>query len=108
VSYSHLFGEPRLSLLAADAQHEPHAVLSHRRRYTFGLSCEVVRPAQHHEERSTIPMGGSSSGDVLAPMTLGTRGNQRISHRAFQVGCVPGATDGSMPVGSAEIIYETL
>jgi hypothetical protein len=71
VSYSHLFGEPRLSLLAADAQHEPHAVLSHRRRYTFGLSCEVVRPAQHDEERSTIPMGGSSSGDVLAPDDVG-------------------------------------
>jgi len=79
VSYSHLFGEPRLSLLAADAQHEPHAVLSHRRRYTFGLSCEVVRPAQHDEERSTIPMGGSSREMFLPPMTLGTRGNQRIS-----------------------------
>ncbi len=26
--------------------------------------------------------------------------------RVFQGGCVPGATDGSMPVGSAEIIYE--
>jgi len=93
VSYSHLFGEPRLSLLAADAQHEPHAVLSHRRRYTFGLSCEVVRPAQHDEELPVIPMVGSSSEDVLAPMTLRTRDNQRITRclvkritRRFSIG----------------------
>jgi hypothetical protein len=32
----------------------------------------------------------------------------RLCHRiAFQAGCVPGATDGSMPVGSAKIIYST-
>jgi len=66
VSSSQLFGEPRLSLLVAYAQHEPHAVSSHRRCYNLQLSCEVVRPGQHDEELSAIQMEVSSSGDVLA------------------------------------------
>ena len=36
-----------LNLLAADEQHESHVEWSHRRRGTLGLSCEVVRLAQH-------------------------------------------------------------
>jgi hypothetical protein len=54
VSASPFFGEPHLSRLAADAQHEPHAVLSRRRRDTLERSCEVVRLAQHDEARSAI------------------------------------------------------
>ncbi len=134
VSASHLFGEPRLSLLAAYEQHEPHAVSSHRRRYTLRLACEVVRPGQYDEERSAIAMEGSSSGDVLALIDVGDerrpedqsepaqKDHQKVLHRqslpscckqedqlsqkrAFQVGYVPGATDGSMPVGSVKTIY---
>jgi hypothetical protein len=71
VSSSQLFGEPRLSLLAADAQHEPRAVSSHRRRYTLQLSCEVVRPGQHDEELWAMQMEVASSEDVLAPDDVG-------------------------------------
>lgn len=79
MSSSHIFAELCLNLLAADEQHESHAVWSHRRRYTLRLSCEVIRPDQHDEERSAIPMAGSSSADVLTPVSLETRDNQRIS-----------------------------
>ena len=89
----------------------------------------MVRPGQHDEERSAIPMEGSSSEDVLALDDVGEerqpedqsepvqKDHQKDLHRqsltsrckqgyhlsqkrAFQVGYVPGATDGSMPVGS--------
>ena len=94
----------------------------------------MVRLAQHDEALSAIQMEGSSSEDVLALDDVGDerRPEDRSEHvqkdhqkdlhrqsltsrckqgyhlsqkRAFQVGYVPGATDGSMPVGSAEIIY---
>jgi|GEM_PF-6958994 len=71
VCSSHILGEPRLSLLASYAQQESHVVSSHRRRYTLRLSCEVVRPDQYDEERSAIPMEGSSIADVLAPDVVG-------------------------------------
>ena len=134
MSSSHIFAELCLILLAADEQHESHAVWSHRRRYTLRLSCEVIRPDQHDEERSAIPMAGSSSADVLTPGVVGDKrqpedqsvpgqkDHWKVLHRqcltsrgkqanhlsqktACLEGCVPGATDGSMPVGSAEIIY---
>ena len=35
----------------------------------------------------------------------GRPGDRLRQRRVCQGGCVPGATDGSMPVGSVEIIY---
>jgi hypothetical protein len=62
---SHLFGEPSLSLLAADGQRESLAVLSHGRQHTPGLICAVIRAAQCDEERSAIQREESSSEAVL-------------------------------------------
>jgi hypothetical protein len=135
MSSSHIFAELCLNLLAADEQHESHAVWSHRRRYTLRLSCEVIRPDQHDEERSAIPMAGSSSADVLTPGVVGDKrqpedqsvpgqkDHWKVLHRqcltsrgkqanhlsqktACLEGCVPGATDGSMPVGSGRVFMQ--
>jgi hypothetical protein len=136
-SSSYILRESRLSLLASYAQQESHVVLSHRRRYNLRLSCVVVRRDQHDEERSAIPLSGSFSADVLAPDDVGDerqpedpsvhgqKDHQKVLHRysltsrgtqayhlfqkkVYLEGCVPGATDGSMPVGSVEIIYATI
>jgi hypothetical protein len=133
VSVSHLFREPRLGLLAADAQHESHAVSFHKRRYDLWLACEGIRPAQHDEELSAIQMEIPSNEAVLALDDVGDerQPEDRLEHvqkdhqkdlqrrsltshckqgyllsenRAFQEVHVPGTTDGSMPVGSAETI----
>jgi hypothetical protein len=135
MSSSHLFGDPRLRLLAASEQFAPHAVSSHKRRDALGRSCEVVRPGQPDVELSAIPLAGSSSGDVLAPddvgderqpvdqsvhgqkdqqknlhgqglTSRGTQGDHLSRNRACLAGYVPGATDGSMPAGSARLFIQ--
>jgi hypothetical protein len=128
VNASQLLGVPLLSLLAAYEQHEPHAVSSHRRRDTLGLPCEVIRPGQRNEELPAIEMEGSSIEDVLAldnvgnerqPEAQSEHGQQDLQRqsstsrgkkgfhlylkRAFPVRYLPGATDGSMPVGSDRV-----
>ncbi len=40
--------------------------------------------------------------------SCGKRAYLLLQKRDFPEGCVPGATDGSMPVGSVEIIYGIL
>jgi hypothetical protein len=116
-------------------QLEPHAVSSHRRRDTLGLSCEVVRPGQHDKARLAIQLEIPSSEDVLGLDDVGderqpedqlehvqknqsqglhrksltsryTQAYQLSRQRAFPAGCMPGASDGSMPVGSARLFVQ--
>ena len=95
----------------------------------------MVLPARHVEAQYPIPNAESSSEDRVrceggeAEMqTADRQGLRQTDHhwvmkwhrvpgrsgdhlhprRVFQGEYVPGATDGSMPVGSAEIIYEIL
>jgi hypothetical protein len=91
----------------------------------------AVLLARHAGAHSAMPRAGSSSEDQgqleggQAETAADGQGQMRTDHleemkwqrvpdrqadrlcqsRVFQAGCVPGATEGSMPVGSGSIIY---
>ncbi len=118
--------------LSGDAQHAALAGLTHTTRRIHARCGGAVPPARHAGVRFAMPRAGSSSKDQVQlecgqaeiPAAVG-QGQIRTDHlgvrkwqrvpgrqadrlcqsRVFPAGYVPGATDGSMPVGSAEIIY---
>jgi hypothetical protein len=124
-------GDPRSHVpLSGDARHEVHAGSPHMTRCNHARCDGVVLPARHVEAQYPILKAGSSSEDRLrceggeAEMQAADRqGRRKTDHlwmrnwqcipgrsgdhlhrrRVCQGGCVPGATDGSMPVGSGRL-----
>ena len=119
--------------LSGDAQHAAHAGPPHTTRRNHGRCDAAVPPARHAEARLPMPSAGSSSedqgqlegGQVETEASdgqgqrrtdlLGVRKWQRVlgrqadrlcQRRVVPAGCVPGATDGSMPVGSARLFVQ--
>jgi hypothetical protein len=112
-----------LTCLLADTQPEPpvsHAVPSHRRLHNRWQLFSAVRPGQCDEERLAMQQRVFSNGDhpVLARVAekkmyqagycsgVCRRGDHFYLGKALRGGCVPGATDGSMPVGSALVFID--
>ena len=119
--------------LSGNVRHAGHAGSPHTTRRNHMRCDAAVPPARHAGARSPIPRAGFSSEDQVrreggqaeTPARdrqgqmqtdhLVVRKWQRVSdrqgdhlfylRRVFPGGCVQGATDGSMPVGSAATIY---
>jgi len=120
--------------LSGDAQHTALAGPPHTTRRNHARCDGAVLPARHAGARLPRPRAGSSSEDQVRleggqaeiPAADG-QGQRRTDHlrvrkwrhvpgrqadrlcqsRVFPARYVPGATDGSMPVGYASIIYST-
>jgi hypothetical protein len=117
--------------LSGDERYAARAGPPHTTRRNPARCDGAVLLARHAGARSAIPRAGSSSEDQgqleggQAETAADGQGQMRTDHlggmkwqrvpgrqadrlcqsRVCPAGCVPGATDGSMPVGSAEIIY---
>jgi hypothetical protein len=118
--------------LSGDAQHGAHAEPPQTTRCNHARCDGAVPPARPAGARLPKPRAGSTSEDQLRheggqaeTKASDGQGQRRSDHlgvrkwrhvpgrqadhlyqsRVFQAGCVPGATDGAMPVGSVEIIY---
>ncbi len=121
--------------LSGDARHGVHDELPHRTRRNHARCVGAVLLVRHAGARLPIARAGSSSGGQLQrergqaeTPAADRQGQRRTDHlevrkwqrvpgregdhlylrRVFQVGCVPGTTDGSMPVGSGEFIHSSL
>jgi hypothetical protein len=109
--------------LSGDAQHVALAGPPHTTRRNHGRCDATALPARRAGARLPILRAGFSSEDQV--QLEGGQGQRRTDQlrvskwqhvpdrladrlcqsRAFPAGCVPGATDGSMPVGTDSTIY---
>ena len=116
--------------LSGDVQPATLAGPPHRTRRNHARCDGAVLPARHAGARLPMPRAGSSSedqgqleGGQAETKASDGQGQRRTDHlgvrkwqcvpgrpadrlcqrRVFQAGCVPGATDGSMPVGSGRV-----
>jgi hypothetical protein len=117
--------------ISSDARHATLVGPSHTTRYNHARCDAGVLPVRHAGARLPIPRAESSSEDQLQrgggqieTSALDRRGQRRTDHlgirkrhrvpgkpadslcqsNVVQGGCVPGATDGSMPVGSGLLL----
>jgi hypothetical protein len=126
-------GDPcSLAPLTSDERPAAHGGPPHRTRRNHGPPVAVIPLVQHAGPQFPILSAGSSSEYRVQPESgqaetkaSDSQGKMRTDHlgvrkwqpvpgrqavrlykkRACPEGCVPGATDGSMPVGSVSIIY---
>ncbi len=129
VRYTGHVGDPYSHVpLSCDARHAAHAGSPHMTHRNHARCDGAVPPARHAGARLPMQRAGSSSEDQgrreggeaetkasdgqgqMRTDHLGVRKWQRVpgrqadrlcQSRVFQVGYVPGATDGSMPIDSA-------
>ena len=136
VRHTGYVGEPCSHVpFSDDAQHAAPAGPPHMTHRNHARCDGAVPPARPAGARSLIPRAGSSSEDQVQresgeaetqasdcqgsrrtdhlevrkwQRVLGRQGDHLYQSRAFRGGCVPGATDWSMPLGSANVPREQI